>query len=209
MDEDAASSTASAKSDYFGIAALLLAILMFLAIADLPNGYHQAFRFLGCLFSIAVAYREWGSRGRGWLLFAGIGAFLFNPIFVIGLGKGDWQFADLIFGVGFGAYGISLLSKAIAKLASIAMAATLVGALALAFYVNHYMPHGATHATGDIACQSDDRGPCGEERKEDLSQLDIPEWAKFVREYFVGALLLLGSGAAYSLSVSRENRLEI
>lgn len=52
---------------------------------------------------------------------------------------------------------------------------------ALTFYVNWYMPHGPKYPTGEIVCQNDDRGPCGEQYKEDTRNLDIPEWAKFLR----------------------------
>jgi hypothetical protein len=53
--------------------------------------------------------------------------------------------------------------------------------IVLTFYVNHYMPHGASYPTGDVVCEHDDRGRCVDEYKEDLSKLNIPDWAKFVR----------------------------
>lgn len=62
--------------------------------------------------------------------------------------------------------------------------------MALTIYVNYYMPHGPSYPTGDIVCQNDDRGPCGEEYKEDMRNIHIPEWAKFVRRYF--ALFFIG-----------------
>lgn len=57
-------------------------------------------------------------------------------------------------------------------------------------YVNYFLPHGPSYPTGEVVCQNDDRGPCGDEYKEDMSNLNIPEWAKFMREYFL--LFLLG-----------------
>jgi len=66
----------------------------------------------------------------------------------------------------------------------------------LMFYVNHYMPHGPSYPTGEYVCAYGDRGPCGEEHVEDISKLDIPDWAKFVRssagEVFVIFLLVAG-----------------
>lgn len=53
--------------------------------------------------------------------------------------------------------------------------------LGLIFYVNHNLPHGPAYFTGEIVCQNDDRGPCGPEYKEDLSRVNIPNWAKFCR----------------------------
>jgi hypothetical protein len=65
----------------------------------------------------------------------------------------------------------------------------------LTYYVNHYMPHGPSYPTGEIVCENDDRGPCGEEYKEDMRRVPIPEWAKFLREYFILVLMPLGVGA--------------
>lgn len=45
----------------------------------------------------------------------------------------------------------------------------------LAFYVNHSLPRGEKYPTGEYVCQNDDRGPCAEEYREDLENLDIPE----------------------------------
>ena len=61
----------------------------------------------------------------------------------------------------------------------------------LTVYVNYYLPHGPSYPTGDIVCQNDDRGPCGEQYKEDLRELHIPDWAKFLR-VAEGQLLWVG-----------------
>ncbi len=66
----------------------------------------------------------------------------------------------------------------------------LVISIGLTIYVNYFMPHGPSYPTGEIVCQNDDRGPCGEEYKEDMRNLNIPNWAKFMREYFL--LVILG-----------------
>ena len=71
------------------------------------------------------------------------------------------------------------------------------------------MPHGPSYPTGDIVCLYDDRGPCGEEYKEDLRNVDIPNWAKFLRKS-EGELLLLGlllAGIVIS-SAKNENQQE-
>jgi hypothetical protein len=118
--------------------------------------------------------------------------------------KGDWSFADLIIAVGYGAYGIQSLSQRAAKLTSVAIWGLLACGVVLTFYVNHYMPHGPTAPTGDIVCQNDDRGSCGEEYKEDTSRLDIPEWAKFLRENFVLALMSLAVAGIYCQSKAND-----
>jgi len=58
------------------------------------------------------------------------------------------------------------------------------------YYVNHHLPHGPMYATGDVVCQNDDRGPCGEEYREDFENLDIPDWAKFLKGSEAGLLLM-------------------
>lgn len=62
--------------------------------------------------------------------------------------------------------------------------------IGLTIYVNYFMPHGPSYPTGEIVCQNDERGPCGEEYKEDMRNLNIPDWAKFMREYFLLVLLV-------------------
>lgn len=61
--------------------------------------------------------------------------------------------------------------------------------LGVGYYVNHYMPHGSSYPTGDVVCQNDDRGPCAESYIEDVRDLDIPKWAKFIKRS-EGMLLL-------------------
>jgi hypothetical protein len=67
--------------------------------------------------------------------------------------------------------------------------------IVLTIYVNYYLPHGPSYPTGDIVCENDDRGPCGEAYKEDLTNLNIPPWAKFMRsntEVLFFAFLIAG-----------------
>lgn len=78
------------------------------------------------------------------------------------------------------------------------------GVAALTFYVNHYMPHGPSYDTGDVVCQNDGRGPCGELYKEDLSAVNIPDWAKFLREDFVLVLVGLGILGFYLSAKAKE-----
>lgn len=61
----------------------------------------------------------------------------------------------------------------------------------LGYYANHYFPHGEMYETGDIVCQYDDR-QCGLEYKEDMRELDVPEWVKKIREYGFAPLMILG-----------------
>lgn len=71
-------------------------------------------------------------------------------------------------------------------------------------YVNYYLPHGPSYPTGDIVCQNDDRGPCGEAYIEDTSKLNIPDWSKFLRRYGVG--LLIGLAFAGIVSGKKDEQ---
>jgi len=73
----------------------------------------------------------------------------------------------------------------------------------LIYYVNHYLPHGPSYPTGEYACGFDDRGPCVEEYKEDLRNVNIPNWAKFLRRS-EGMLLLFGLGIAGAVISSKS-----
>jgi energy-coupling factor transporter transmembrane protein EcfT len=61
----------------------------------------------------------------------------------------------------------------------------------LGFYVNYQLPHGPKYPTGEVVCQNDERGPCTEEYKEDMGNLNIPEWAKFIRSSS-GMIVIIG-----------------
>ncbi len=179
------------KSDFYAIGGLIVATFLFLAVGNWPYGYYQFVRIATCGFSIAIVLRSDRPSAGGWLLFSVAGAILFNPIFPIRMEKGDWGLADLVFGIGYGAYGMQSMSRSIAKASSFLIWIVLAIVMSLTFYVNHYMPHGPSYPTGDIVCQNDDRGPCGEEYREDMTGLDIPDWAKTLRENFAGLVMLL------------------
>lgn len=191
MGEIASNSKSSGKGDQYGIPALVVATLLFLAIGDWPYGYYQFLRIATFALSAAIVHREWQRDRKGWLLFAGVGAFLFNPIFPLRMDKGDWSLADLVFAIGYGSYGIEAITKKVATIFSFAICIVLAGTFILTFYVNRYMPRGPSYPTGEIVCQNDGRGPCGEAYEEDMSVIDIPEWAKFLRRNFVGIYMLL------------------
>ncbi len=73
---------------------------------------------------------------------------------------------------------------------------SFLGVTVLLYYVHHYLPEGPKIPTGDIVCQNDGRGPCGESYVEEVRDLDIPGWAKFFKksqgELLWMALLFVG-----------------
>ncbi len=83
------------------------------------------------------------------------------------------------------------------KVLGIACLAVAVALMGGGYYLNHYTPRGPMYETGDVVCGNDDRGPCMEERREDMSALALPDWQKDVKAYgpILGILLAaLGSG---------------
>jgi len=64
----------------------------------------------------------------------------------------------------------------------------------LTCYVNWYLPRGTMYPTGENTCDySDGRPPggCREIYKEDVSELSIPNWAKFFKENGINLFLVL------------------
>lgn len=168
------------RRDALGILAFSIATLLILAPGDWPYGYYQFLRVVTCVFSVTVAYRAYQSDSKARLIFAAAGAIIFNPVAPFEKGKGDWSLYDLVFAIGYGAYGIGALSRQISRIVCIIVCMACATTLGATYYVNYYMPHGPSYPTGEILCG--DRGPCGDEYKEDVRGLDIPSWAKFLRE---------------------------
>lgn len=91
----------------------------------------------------------------------------------------------------FAAYGILisyLYSGVIPEKLRAKVESLIWGACALIFaltiYVNYYLPHGPMIYTGEEECITPDKGgeQCRDEYFEDMRRLNIPDWAKFIRE---------------------------
>ena len=191
MTEIAAQPEPNWRRDAYGILALSIAFLLILALGDWPYAYYKFLRIVTCLFCATVAYRAYQTYHRGWLLFAVFGVILFNPVVPFINEKGDWSLFDLAFAIGYGAYGIGSLNRKVSKVICVIAWLVFVMAFGATYYVNFQMPHGPYYPTRDIVCQNEDRGPCGDEYKEDMRGLDIPSWAKFLRENLVFTFTLL------------------
>ena len=75
--------------------------MLFLGVAPLPLFYHDILRYVVTIVFIwAVLFLNLEKEDSKLALFFGIGAILFNPIFVIELPKLIWFFID----IGFGAF---------------------------------------------------------------------------------------------------------
>jgi hypothetical protein len=83
----------------------ILAILLFLCLADMPYGYYQFVRFASAAFFVYAAYNE-NETGRKELVIVFIVlAILFQPFFKITLGRTLWNIVDVIVGLGLLGYG--------------------------------------------------------------------------------------------------------
>lgn len=82
----------------------------------------------------------------------------------------------------------------------------LFSILSLTYYVNYHLPHGTFYPTGDYNCKNDGRGPCEEDYFEDMSDLSIPDWAKFVRRYWFFAFMSL---TVFGLLAKEKHKIKI
>jgi hypothetical protein len=79
---------------------LILAILFFVCILDMPYGYYQFVRFAGLVGFVILAYQA-NQKGRQTeTIIYGALSILFQPIFKIALGRQIWNIVDIIVGLG-------------------------------------------------------------------------------------------------------------
>ena len=79
---------------------VVLAILFFLCLADMPYGFYQFVRFAGLIGFAILAYQA-NQQGRQseMIIYSGL-ALLFQPFFKIALGRQMWNIVDVIVGIG-------------------------------------------------------------------------------------------------------------
>ena len=75
------------------------------------------------------------------------------------------------------------------KILTVAIWINIIALSGITYYVNHHLPKGPMYETGDVACKYDGR-VCGLEKKEDISQLNIPNWAKFFKKDYPIVLIM-------------------
>jgi hypothetical protein len=79
---------------------IVLAILFFLCLADMPYGFYQFVRFAGLVGFVILAYQA-NQQGRQteMIIYGGL-ALLFQPFFKIALGRERWNIVDVVVGIG-------------------------------------------------------------------------------------------------------------
>ena len=79
---------------------IILAVLFFICLADMPYGFYQFVRFAGLIGFAILAYQanQQGSQSE-MIIYGGL-ALLFQPFFKIALGRQMWNIVDIIVGIG-------------------------------------------------------------------------------------------------------------
>lgn len=79
---------------------IVLAVLFFLCLLDMPYGFYQVVRFAGLIGFAILAYQA-NQQGRQteMFLYAGL-ALLFQPFLKIALGRQMWNIVDVVVGLG-------------------------------------------------------------------------------------------------------------
>ncbi len=79
---------------------ILLSLLLFLCLADMPYSYFQFVRFASCIAFAYFAYQANGKEEKATTIIYIVLAILFQPFLKISLGRELWNIVDVIVGVG-------------------------------------------------------------------------------------------------------------
>ncbi len=79
---------------------IVLAILFFLCLADMPYGLYQFVRFAAMIGFAYLAYSANQQTNKNEVFIYIALAILFQPIFKIALGRTIWNIVDLVVGIG-------------------------------------------------------------------------------------------------------------
>jgi len=79
---------------------IVLAILFFLCLADMPYGFYQFVRFEGLIGFTILAYQSHEQGRQTEMIIYGGLTLLFQPFFKIALGRQMWNIVDIVVGIG-------------------------------------------------------------------------------------------------------------
>lgn len=79
---------------------VVLAVLFFLCLLDMPYGFYQVVRFAGLIGFGVLAYQA-NQQGRQteMIIYGGL-ALLFQPFYKVALGRQMWNIIDVVVGLG-------------------------------------------------------------------------------------------------------------
>jgi hypothetical protein len=79
---------------------ILLSLLLFICLLDMPYGFYQVVRFVALIGFAILAYQALQEGRQTEVIIYALLAILFQPIFKIALGRDLWNVVDVIVGVG-------------------------------------------------------------------------------------------------------------
>src|SRR5574344_945063 len=79
---------------------IILAILFFLCLLDMPYGYYQFVRFIAMVGFAILAYFTSNKENKVEMIIYIALALLFQPFFKIALGRTLWNIVDVTVGIG-------------------------------------------------------------------------------------------------------------
>jgi hypothetical protein len=79
---------------------IILAVLMFGCLLDMPYGYYELVRFISMVGFAILAYQSNQENRKIEMIVYGALALLFQPFFKIALGRELWNIVDVIVGAG-------------------------------------------------------------------------------------------------------------
>ena len=79
---------------------IVLSILFFICLLDMPYGYYQLVRFIALIGFGILAYQANQKQNQTLLVIYCALALLFQPFFKIALGRELWNIVDVIVGMG-------------------------------------------------------------------------------------------------------------
>lgn len=77
---------------------IVLSILFFVCLFDMPYGYFQLVRFLGMVGFAILAYNNY-QKSQTWFTIWLASTILINPFFKIALGREIWNIVDIILAI--------------------------------------------------------------------------------------------------------------
>ena len=79
---------------------IVVAVLLFLCLADMPYGYYQFVRFIGIIVFAILSYQAY-QQGRQieMIIYGGL-SLLFQPFFKMALDRELWNTVDAVVGTG-------------------------------------------------------------------------------------------------------------
>ena len=79
---------------------ILLSLLLFICLLDMPYGFYQVVRFIALIGFAILAYQALQEGRQTEVIIYAVLAILFQPFFKIALGRELWNVVDVIVGIG-------------------------------------------------------------------------------------------------------------